>query len=130
MVSEWISFNHEWEKTVFVDEKVFSLDGPPAWKSYVHEKEENIRNIRVNGGGKIMVWLICFTDGLVWHKVFRSNFNVEKYVALLKENVLKLIKLNMDTYFYQEDNSGVHKAKIVSKFMHENAVQEIGRAHV
>ena len=34
MISEWISTNHCWEKTVFTDEKLFSMDGQANWSSY------------------------------------------------------------------------------------------------
>lgn len=125
MASKWLSENHDWEKTVFTDEKVFSLDGPSAWKSYVKENDENIRNIRVCGGGKVMVWLICFPNGLLWFNTFTSNFNSLKYIALLKDKVLKLIKLNLQHFFYQEDNSRIHKSNIVKQFMEENDIHVI-----
>ena len=39
---KWLVEDHPWERTIFSDEKWFSLDGPHDWRSYVQESEEII----------------------------------------------------------------------------------------
>lgn len=120
MSTKWLSENFKWEKVVFVDEKVFSLDGPNHWKSYIKEKDDEVREIRVCGGGKLMVFLLVLPNGLLWYKIFHSTFRSNDYLELLKNNVFKIIKLNMRSFYYVEDNSRVHKSKIIQSFMKEN----------
>ena len=122
IASTWLAENHNWERTIFVDEKVFSLDGPSIWKTYMKENEENVREIRICGGGKLMVWIMVLPNCLLWHKIFFSTFKSEDYLKLLKDYVLKVIKLNCDFFYYQEDNSRVHKAKKVKSFMVEKGI--------
>ena len=98
-VTEWITENHEWEKTVFIDEKVFSLDGPVNWKTYIHEKEEEVRELRVCGGGKFMAWLMVLPNGLICFEIFRSTFRSNDYQQLLENQMLKVIHLNMKDFF-------------------------------
>ena len=37
---KWLSENHPKERTIFSDEKWFSIDGPDDWRSYVKKKEK------------------------------------------------------------------------------------------
>ena len=45
MCYKWIIENHNWNLTIFSDEKRFNLDGPDNWKSYMmpgqFEKRDN-----------------------------------------------------------------------------------------
>lgn len=51
----WIQAQHEWNKTIFTDEKRFNLDGPDSWSSYMHETQPVVRNRRQQGGGNLQV---------------------------------------------------------------------------
>jgi len=51
-ITDWLTENHDWNETVFSDEKRFSLDSPDSWYTYVKIGETNIRQIRhIEGGG-------------------------------------------------------------------------------
>ena len=39
LAKKWLAENHNWERTIFSDEKWFSIDGPDDWSSYVKKNE-------------------------------------------------------------------------------------------
>lgn len=124
MISQWISENHQWEKTIFSDEKRFSLDGPDNWNSYIGKNECIIRQKRQCKGGGVMVWIMVLPNGLLCHKIIRGLFNSNDYMKLLKDVTVPIAKLNFgDDFYFQEDNSPVHKAKIVQDFFISNAIK-------
>ena len=53
-----MTWNEEWRKVVWSDEKKFNLDGPDGFSYYWHDlrKEEEIFSSRAQGGGSIMIW--------------------------------------------------------------------------
>jgi len=53
-IKSWITSNHNWELTIFSDEKRFSLDGPDDWRSYVQYSPSNYRMKRQYKGGSVM----------------------------------------------------------------------------
>jgi len=117
MATKWITTNHEWTRTIFSDEKRFSLDGPDNWMSYVAKNNENIRERRICKGGGVMVWLMVMPNGLLCHKIIVGKFASKDYIHLLKTCAVPISKLNYgDDFFFQEDNSSVHKAKSVQDF--------------
>lgn len=116
-ISQWISDNHNWENTIFSDEKRFSLDGPDDWRSYMSKNDLNIRQKRQCGGGGTMVWLMVMPNGLLAHKIIFGKFASVNYIELLKQMVVPIVKLNFDeNIYFQEDNASVHKSKIVKDF--------------
>jgi len=56
VINDWIIENHAWEKTVFSDEKRFSLDGPDYWRTYTLKNNTNTRQQRQCSGGS-SIWL-------------------------------------------------------------------------
>ena len=117
-ITEWITINHNWEKTIFSDEKKFSLDGPDVWRTYVHKSDKFIRQQRQCGGGGVMIWLMVMPNSLLCHRVIKGSFKSLDYIGLLKSTVLPIARLNFGNEFvFQEDNCTVHKAKIVKDFM-------------
>ena len=64
-IEKWMSVGQNWYQTVFTDEKVFILDGPNDYKTYAMKNELLVRQKRICGGGKIMVWLMTLHNGLV-----------------------------------------------------------------
>ena len=127
IIKKWISENHIWERTIFSDEKRFSLDGPDDWRSYVPKGFKINRNKRHSKGGSIMVWMMVMPNGLLSYRFVEGNLNSIGYIDILKKCTVPIIKLNyMNDFAFQEDNSSVHKSRIVQEFMtssHINVLQ-------
>lgn len=123
IITKWVTENHNWETTVFSDEKRFSMDGPDDWRSYVRKSESIIREKRQCKGGGIMVWLMVLPNGLLAHRIISGKFSSSNYITLLSEMIVPIINLNFGkNFWFQEDNSPVHKARIVQKFMEQNEI--------
>ena len=115
-ITRWISENHTWEKTIFSDEKWFSLDGPDNWQSYQKENTKNIRIKRQKGGGGIMIWMMVLPTGLLAHKILPRDFKSKNYMGLIKEIIFPLCALNFGpSFWFQQDNAPVHRSKDVQK---------------
>ena len=126
IISDWIISNHQWEKTVFSDEKRFSLDGPDDWRTYVQKSKPAVRERRQSKGGGIMVWLMLLPNGILAHRVITGKFGSVEYINLLHEMIVPIIKLNFgDDFILQEDNSTVHKARKVKDFMKLSKIRVI-----
>jgi len=124
MVKKWITNNHDWNQTIFSDEKRFSFDGPDNWMSYVDRKCKMERERRQCKGGGVMVWLMVMPNGLLSHKIIQGKFGSKEYLDLLKTSVVPISKLNYGShYFFQEDNCSVHKARVVQNFMKESQIK-------
>ena len=124
IINGWITENHPWEKTVFSDEKRFSLDGPDDWRTYVTKNEEFYKQRRQCGGGSIMVWLMALPNGLLSYKLIPGKFNSNAYIELLQNSVVPILKLNFrDDFWLQEDNASVHKSAKVKQFMKSNSIK-------
>jgi transposase len=123
IITEWITKNQKWETTIFSDEKRFSLDGPDDWRSYMYDSNLTTRIKRQCHGGGVMVWLMTMPNGLMAFKVLEGIFNSKKYIELLKEMIIPIMKLNYGSDFcFQEDNSSVHKSKVVQRFLKESNI--------
>ena len=55
MAKQWISSNHDMSKTIFSDEKRFSLDGPDNWKTYVCKKQNQL-NVIGDNAKEAVLW--------------------------------------------------------------------------
>lgn len=125
-IGSWFSDNHPWEQTIFSDEKRFSMDGPDNWWSYVKNGDKIIRRKRQCKGGSVMIWLMCLPNGLLSFRVINGILKSVDYIALLKQMIVPIIKLNYgDQFFFQEDNCSVHKSSVVRKFMSDSNIQVV-----
>lgn len=126
VISQWISDNHNWESTIFSDEKRFSMDGPDDWRSFVRKPGKLIRNRRPCEGGGIMVWLMVQPNGLLAHKIINGKFCAIDYINLLSSMIVPIMKLNFgENFYYQHDNAPVHKARVVTDYMNTNQIKVI-----
>ena len=106
-VQKWINDNHDWSKTICSDEKLFSLDGPDDWMTWVSKNESMSMQKRVCGGGKVMVWLMSLPNGLISHKIIKGPFTSGVFLDILKNRMLGVMKLNKSDFILQFDNCAV-----------------------
>ena len=126
IIRNWITINHDWKKTVFSDEKRFSLDGPDDWSSYIPKNRNVIRQKRICEGGSVMIWMMMLPNGLLSFRLIEKFFNAKQYLCILKETAVPIIKLNMiGISYFQQDNSAIHTAKIIKSFFEESKIQTI-----
>ena len=65
-----------------------------------------------------MVWMMVLPNGLLSFKIIEGKFNSIKYIALLCNSIVPIMKLNCgNDIWFQEDNSPVHKSKMVKDFI-------------
>lgn len=110
-----MTWNKEWQKIVWSDEKKFNLDGPDGFSYYWHDlrKEEKIFSRRVQGGDSLMIWAsfgwggkssICFVDG---------RMNSAGYREVLKNHLLDVGHImGGSNWILQQDNAPVHRSKV------------------
>jgi len=123
MIKSWVTSNHNWRITIFMDEKRFSLDGPDDWRSYMNNSSPSYHIKRQCRGGSLMVWMMAMPNGLLSFKVITGNLNSDGYIKLLSESAVPLIKLNYgENWYLQEDNSPVHKSRKVKDFMEKSRI--------
>jgi len=118
LATKWLSGNHQWERTIFSDEKWFSLDGPDDWRTYVQKSEFIYRPRHQKKGGGIMVWAMVLPSGLLSYKILCRDFRSPTYVDLLCNTIVPICKLNYgNNFWFQQDNSRIHTARIVKDWM-------------
>ncbi|CAF5017842.1 unnamed protein product, partial [Rotaria socialis] len=110
-----MTWNNEWHKVVWSDEKKFNLDGPDGFSYYWHDlrKEEDIFSTRPLGGGSVMIWAsfgwggkssICFVDG---------RMNAKGYREVLKKHLIDIgSSMGGSDWIFQQDNAPIHRAKV------------------
>lgn len=126
IITNWITNQHQWDRTVFSDEKRFSLDGPDDWKTYAQRCEHVVRCKRQCKGGGVMVWLMVLPNNLLSFSIINGTFRSSDYVKHLKEKVLPIIMLNFGKNFiFQQDNASVHRSKQVLSFLKASNVNTI-----
>ena len=90
-------------------------------------KNDNIvQNKRQCNGGGIICWLICMLNDLLAYRILIRTFNSDKYIQLLSQMIVLIMKLNFGIdFYYQEDISRVHKIKKVQTFMQNSIIKVV-----
>ena len=118
VIRSWMCKNHQWEKTVFIDEKRFNLDGPDDWRTWSRNPIEKFREMRQCKCGGVMIWMMMLPIGLLTYRVIEGNFKSVDYIKVLQNTAVPICKLNLcSDFYYQEDNCTVHKSKAVKTFI-------------
>ena len=113
-----LSENNPWERTIFFDERGFSINGPDDWMSYVKKNELVYRPRHQKKGGGIMVWAMVLPNGLTSFRILQREIKTPAYIDLLSKSIVPICKLNYDNnYWFQQDNSRIHTAKVVKEWM-------------
>ena len=114
----WLSENHTWEKTIFSDEKWFTLDGPDDNSTYVYENEEISQSKRQRGEGGVMVWVMILPSGLVSHKIMERQTKSKDYINLLRMIAVPISQMNLgQEFWFQQDNAPIHRSKETKEFI-------------
>lgn len=114
----WLAKNHPWERTIFSDEKWFSLDGPDDWRTFVYPKQKVFIPRHQKRGGGVMVWAMVMPNGLLSFKILDRDFKSGQYIQLLSQTVVPICKLNYgNTFCFQQDNSRIHTSRVVKDWM-------------
>jgi hypothetical protein len=122
IAKKWLSENHNWNATIFIDERRFKFDGPDRQQSYVEilpsgEVLQPKRIKRQCGGGGIMVWGMIFPNGFLHLERHIGRMDSKKYIQLLQK-VLPIIENNCNgEYILQQDNCSVHTSKATKAWM-------------
>ena len=112
LAKKWLSENH------FSDKKWFSLDGPDDWRSYVQKSKFIYRSRHQIKGGDIMVWAMVLPKGLLFYKLLCRDFKCPTHINLLCDTIASIGKLNYgNNFWFQQDNSRIHTARIVKDWM-------------
>jgi len=65
-----------------------------------------------------MVWAMVLPNGLLSFKILDRQFNSPKYICLLSETIVPMCKLNYgNNFWFQQNNSPIHTAKIIKEWM-------------
>ena len=64
MIKNWLTVSHNWNRTIFSDEKRFTLDGSDNWMNYVAKDSQRCRQKRQCKGGGTMAWLMIMPNDL------------------------------------------------------------------
>ena len=109
-----MTWNTEWRKVVWTDEKKFNLDGPDGFRDYWHDlrKEELIFSKRQQGGGGVMIWA-AFAWNYKSHITFvEGNADSARYQKVVEEHVDQIQQHFGDNeWLFQQDNAPVHTSK-------------------
>jgi transposase/YHS domain-containing protein len=122
LAKQWLRDSHPWNRTVFTDEKRFSLDGPDDWRSYSDQKNPPKRQKRQMKGGSIMIWGMVLPDGFLWIKKVDGRQKSSNYVSLLKNEVKPFLENYYEgkNYYFQQDNCSIHVSKESIKWIEAN----------
>ena len=109
-----------WRNVVYSDEKTFSSAG--MYDKFVYRKKgtrfenKNIIKSKKNGRVDVCLWGYI-TEYRVGELVeVDGTLNSEKYINILKEHLipsLKMLAQENSPYYFLQDNSPIHKSKIV-----------------
>ena len=65
-----------------------------------------------------LVWAMVLPNGLTSFRILQRNFKSPAYIDLLSKSVVPIYKLNYgNNYWFQQDNSRIHTAKVVKEWM-------------
>lgn len=109
-----MSWTHEWNKIIFSDEKKFNLDGPDGFQYYWHDlrREPQYFSKRVQGGGSVMVWAACASNGKTVLVFLNGSMDSTVYQKILENSLLPVgTSIGGENWIFQQDNAKPHTSK-------------------
>jgi transposase len=125
---EKVTWDEQWAKVIFSDEKKFNLDGPDGFQYYWCDlrKEEQIFSKRQNGGGSVMVWAAFSRHGKSDLVILNGRQRSENYINTLKNHLLPFVnRFHDENCIFQHDNAPIHTAKKTKKWLEEQKIDVI-----
>jgi len=96
----WLTVSHNWNRTIFSDEKRFTLDDSDNWMNYVAKDSQRCRQKHQCKGIRTTAWLMIMPNGLITYKLIDDKFRSAEYMQLLQNTVVPICKLNYESNFY------------------------------
>lgn len=119
------TWDDEWKKVIFSDEKKFNLDGPDGFQHYFHDlrKSELFLNRNHSRQGGVMVWGGVTSNGVLALNFQTARMNAQSYLNIL-ETALPEAKevLEDETFIFQHDNAPIHTARVVKCYLEDKNV--------
>lgn len=114
----YILENINWHNVIFSDEKKFTLFGCDSHYTWVHNNKSPSRVKRILRAPSIMVWAMIMPNGLLSYKIMMGKQNSQKYISILENYALPIIRLNYEKdVIFQQDNCPIHVSKETKNFI-------------
>lgn len=120
MSKKYIILGTRWEKVIFSDEKMFTLDGCDSYRCWVENGRSPRRIKKVLRSPGLMIWGMTLPNGLLSYEIMRGKQNSANYINILKTKAIPIIQLNYNERMtFQQDNCPIHISKQTKKFFKE-----------
>lgn len=109
-----MTWNMEWRKVIWSDEKKFNLDGPDGFAYYWHDlrKEPLIFSTRQQGGGGVMIWGSFGWDFKSELSFPEGRMNSLTYQGMLTDHLDQISDhFGQREWIFQQDNASIHSSK-------------------
>ena len=113
------NINRDWTKIIFSDESMGRIN-IFSRKKWIHETDIVI-NKTVKYPLKRNFWGCFYKDALGDIHVFSENMNSDKYIQILTDHLVPIIKNNNELIF-QQDNDPKHTSKKTKQFFKDNNI--------
>ena len=124
LVKSYIIKNIKWDRVVFSDEKKFSLYGCDSHFTWMNENQSPYNIRRHLRSPSLMVWAMVLPSGFLSYSIMKGNQNSDKYIEIISNRALPIIKLEMGTDFiFQQDNCPIHVSKKSKEYFKKSGIQ-------
>lgn len=113
----------EWRFTIITDEASFWLNKSKPGKVWTADPaKETGAGVH---GPKIHCWGGISARGALKLEIFEENLDADGYLSILRKKIPEIRSLYGDEWQWQQDGSGVHRAKVVTSFLAQNVPQKM-----
>lgn len=124
-INKWIFEGIQWGNVIFTDEKLFNMDGPNNYYSWVKDEEINLRRKRHSGGGGLMVHGLISLGGKFEVRRVDGYINAEKYIQILDEIIIYIKNKRNSNFILMHDNAPPHRARITKDFLDNKRIERL-----
>lgn len=119
------TWDDEWNKVIFSDEKKFNLDGPDGFQHYFHDlrKDELFLNRNHSRQGGVMVWGGVTSNGVLALNFQTTRMNAQSYLNVLETALPEAEEIfEGESFIFQHDNAPIHTARVVKRYLEDKNV--------